>query len=141
MSADGFLLTEPQSVAGRWRAISRTSLKALSTDGEAERQTHTKAIANLLAEVMLACGVPGSFEPVRDALQKSYASALEEIAGLALDFQRVTGELVVSRDLVAVVITRKAISIRPTWTTSGRTQSILPIAILRRYCAQRSWDS
>ena len=77
----------------------------LSNVEDTEPQRHAKRLAKLLAEVLLACGVSGTLESVSDAVKKSFGLALQEIAELALKFQRTAGELVVSRDLIAVVMT------------------------------------
>ncbi|TFK78528.1 hypothetical protein K466DRAFT_560463 [Polyporus arcularius HHB13444] len=94
----------PQSVAGRWRAICRESAKVIAGVGNAEQERHAKKLARLAADVLVACRVPGPYEAVYSAVRKVFASPLREIAERTLDFQQISGEIILSCDLIAVVV-------------------------------------
>ncbi|RDX46323.1 hypothetical protein OH76DRAFT_1311921, partial [Lentinus brumalis] len=93
---------EPQSVSGRWRAMSRTHLKAFLGD-EQERQSRGEVeLAEKLTDILLICGVPGTRQRLLAEVTSVFSESLHEIVRLALEFQRVTGENIISRDLSAI---------------------------------------
>ncbi|RPD55190.1 hypothetical protein L226DRAFT_539128 [Lentinus tigrinus ALCF2SS1-7] len=94
---------EPQSVAGRWRAMARVHVKQL-LPGEVECQTiATDALAEHITNILVACGTTGVPQELLEEVKSAFSDALHEITGLALEFQRVTGERIVSRECFAVV--------------------------------------
>ncbi|KAI0708755.1 hypothetical protein C8T65DRAFT_576154 [Cerioporus squamosus] len=94
---------EPQSVAGRWRAMTRVHVKQFNLEGETERQNLAgDMLAEHITDILLASGVKGAPQELLAEVKSAFSEALREITGLALDFQRVTGERIVSRDLFAV---------------------------------------
>ena len=74
--------------------------------GDSEPQRHGRRLAATVADVLVVCGATrgGSSRAVYEAVKKSFGQALHEVASLALDFQRITGEVVVSRDLVVMLV-------------------------------------
>ncbi|RDX46341.1 hypothetical protein OH76DRAFT_1356279 [Lentinus brumalis] len=89
---------EPQSVAGRWRALCRTHVKALLETGEAQTQRLFKTLAGIVADVLVIYGASGTWEDVSDAVTQTFERDLHEVISLALQFQWTAGEKVVSRD-------------------------------------------
>ncbi|TFK79392.1 hypothetical protein K466DRAFT_559944 [Polyporus arcularius HHB13444] len=94
---------EPQSVSGRWRAMSRTHLKVLLGDEQELQLWGEAGLAGKLTDILLICGVPGTRRRLLAEVRSTFSESLHEIVRLALHFQRVTGESIVSRDLSAVV--------------------------------------
>ncbi|TBU36711.1 hypothetical protein BD309DRAFT_1005227 [Dichomitus squalens] len=94
---------EPQSVSGRWRALSRLHVKAFLA-GDVERQQVGEGIlAEHVTDVLLACGVLTPPQTLLCNVKSSFAPALHEAVRLALRLQKTTGEMIVSRDLSVVV--------------------------------------
>lgn len=95
---------ELPSVAGRWRALGRKHIRAaLSTDVERCDLAYGILVEHV-ANVLLACGVPLSgHRPMQAAVLQRFGSAFRDIVQLALEFQRIAGEEVVSRDLAVVL--------------------------------------
>ncbi|KAI0708753.1 hypothetical protein C8T65DRAFT_209465 [Cerioporus squamosus] len=94
----------PQSVAGRWRALCRESAKTIGGVGDAVLERHTKKLARLTGDVLVACRVSGPPEAVYTTVRKAFVSRLREIAERTLEFQQITGETILSCDLIAVVV-------------------------------------
>ncbi|KAI0738317.1 hypothetical protein C8Q80DRAFT_1068481, partial [Daedaleopsis nitida] len=87
---------EPQSVAGRWRALYRTHI-----NGGAGDQTSAllASLSKVVADVLLACGATGTPDDVLALVHREFESELGEVVGYALEFRSKAGERVVSRDL------------------------------------------
>ncbi|KAI8977710.1 hypothetical protein BD414DRAFT_495390 [Trametes punicea] len=92
---------EPQSVGGRWRALSRRYTKAVIGLDETQ-QIASQILAEHVVTVLLACGVAGAERDILHVVNRRFSRAFSDIAGFALEFQRLTGECVVSRDLIVV---------------------------------------
>ncbi|KAI0704700.1 hypothetical protein C8Q76DRAFT_631216 [Earliella scabrosa] len=95
---------EPQAVAGRWRSLCRSYLEPErgAPDGEADAVKHANELAKWSAEILLSCRVPGRLEVVQEAVMDASGPRLRDIAALALDFRRVTGKLMISRNFAVV---------------------------------------
>ncbi|KAI0738323.1 hypothetical protein C8Q80DRAFT_1262841 [Daedaleopsis nitida] len=88
---------EPQSVAGRWRALSRAGIKAALRD---IRREASGCLTELVTAILAASGAEGTSH--EEEVRRVSYQAFQEIIALALEFQTVTGENIVSRDLVAL---------------------------------------
>ncbi|KAI0738320.1 hypothetical protein C8Q80DRAFT_1114088 [Daedaleopsis nitida] len=88
---------ERQSVAARWRVLSRAHV-GKSRDSEVRR--HAQGLQKEITYVLLASGVVGNVSTVRRAIQDGFGTALGDIINIALEFQRVAGERIVSCDMV-----------------------------------------
>lgn len=97
------LAAEVPSVAGRWRALCRKNVKALLSTSEKREAVAHRALAEHVADILFACGVPQPHgELLSDGILRRFGGAFRDIARLALEFQSIVGEQVVSRDLFAV---------------------------------------
>ena len=97
-------MTEPQSVSGRWRALTRTHLKAFRHSPEDRQRAAEGYLAELIADVLIICGVASDPPLLFEEVQREFGEALREIVQLALEFQRTTGESIISRDLHPVFV-------------------------------------
>ena len=95
---------EPQSIAGRWRALSRKYVKSLLETGEIQTQRLFDTLAGLVADVLVAAGVEGSRQEVVATLAREFESLLYDITSLALEFQWTAGERIVSRDFTVYTV-------------------------------------
>ncbi|KAI0704714.1 hypothetical protein C8Q76DRAFT_820428 [Earliella scabrosa] len=93
---------EPQSVSGRWRALTRLHVKELAPDAHKRQTLAADTLAEHIAHILVVCGVPVPHQPLLAAVMGDFADALHEVVRLSLEFQHVTGERIVSRDLCAV---------------------------------------
>ena len=91
---------EQQSVAGRWRALSRTYVKMLVKNDADPERNDVGVLALHIADILLVRGVAAGPQDLRTEVGSSYADALREIVHLSLEFQRITGEGIISRDLL-----------------------------------------
>ncbi|KAI0367125.1 hypothetical protein BV20DRAFT_950927 [Pilatotrama ljubarskyi] len=94
---------EPQSVFGRWRAMTLTHMRALIP---AQSKVVSMACSRLIehvCDVLLACGVDSSPDEAHCLVKERYGKALKQIIVHVLDFRRIAGERIVSRDLEVVV--------------------------------------
>ncbi|EJF61938.1 hypothetical protein BD309DRAFT_867110, partial [Dichomitus squalens] len=101
--------TEPQSVAGRWRALCRTHVKSLIERGEAQTQRLFQTLSVVIADVLILCGAIGTWDGVLEAVVRDFEAELYEVVNLALRFQWTAGECVISRDFVVYVADSDAI--------------------------------
>ncbi|KAH9940121.1 uncharacterized protein BXZ73DRAFT_43252 [Epithele typhae] len=93
---------EPQPVAGRWRTLYRSHLRSFcKTEDEFCRWTR-RWLADLIAPVLCVCGVPDTVDDLRRELRRAHAGGFDDIARNALEFRRVVGETVVSRDFSVI---------------------------------------
>ncbi|KAI0704723.1 hypothetical protein C8Q76DRAFT_779067 [Earliella scabrosa] len=97
------VLHEPQSVAGKWRSLSRTHVKAFVASEEGRQAVAEGMLAEHVTDILLACGVHEMPQRLLDEVKGKCSEALHEIVRLALEFQRITGECIVSRDLFVVL--------------------------------------
>ncbi|TBU42058.1 hypothetical protein BD309DRAFT_217318 [Dichomitus squalens] len=91
---------EPQSVAGRWRALTRVHVKTLSAGDVQLQQEGEKVLVTLIRDVLLACGVP---QTPLDDVNTRFGSAIDDVVRLALEFQKMSGEMIISRDLTVTI--------------------------------------
>ncbi|TBU25273.1 hypothetical protein BD311DRAFT_764956 [Dichomitus squalens] len=94
---------EPQSVAGRWRALSRVHVRALSAGDVQLQQEGEDDLAKHIVAVLLACGVPAVPRTLLDDMNTRFGSAIGDVVHLALEFQKMSGEMIVSRDLTVTI--------------------------------------
>ncbi|KAM5545782.1 hypothetical protein V8D89_000820 [Ganoderma adspersum] len=95
--------TEQQSVAGRWRALSRTYVKMFLEDNADRERRDVGALVRDITDILLVCGIAATPQDLRTEVESSYANALRELVHLSLEFQRITGEAIISRDLLILV--------------------------------------
>ncbi|KAH9940119.1 uncharacterized protein BXZ73DRAFT_43235 [Epithele typhae] len=95
---------ETQPVAGRWRAIYRSHLRNIHPP-EGDLQSFVEGLlVNLLAALLHVCGVPDAAEDLCGELHRTSGKALHDIVQLALEFRRIVGEAVVSRNFLATIV-------------------------------------
>ncbi|KAI1793702.1 hypothetical protein LXA43DRAFT_1092493 [Ganoderma leucocontextum] len=94
--------TEQQSIAGRWRALSRTYVKTFFADDATRQRIATDGLLDHITDILLASGICMPQQDLRMEMEGSYADALREVVHLSLEFQRITGERIISRDLLVV---------------------------------------
>ncbi|KAH9940083.1 uncharacterized protein BXZ73DRAFT_43205, partial [Epithele typhae] len=131
--------TEPQSVAGRWRALTRTHVKALLETGEAQTQRLFDTLAAVVLDVLVGGGGAGSREEAAAALAAHFERALYDVVSLALEFQWTAGERIVSRDFVVFVVEDGAPfnpgameedgALGPTWRQGEERQVIATVGL------------
>ncbi|KAI0367128.1 hypothetical protein BV20DRAFT_902088, partial [Pilatotrama ljubarskyi] len=92
---------EPQSVAGKWRALSRKHVIDLALEHGWRRDMAWRPLGENVADVLLACGAPNA---ILDFVLQRYGDALRDLVDTALMFQRTAGEQVVSRDFHVVLV-------------------------------------
>ncbi|KAI0743083.1 hypothetical protein C8Q80DRAFT_1273638 [Daedaleopsis nitida] len=95
---------EPQTVSGRWRALSHAHVKTLRS-GQTEYQLRLgeKRLTKHIENILVASGV--DLAASGEAKQQVVPSqAVHEIIALALRFQTVTSEHIVSRELSTVLV-------------------------------------
>ena len=100
------LSIEPQSVSGKWRALSRSHLKAIvANEGghSSMRLQLAETLAQHVTAIIIASGVSGPPHLLTDEIWKVGQRSFEDITRLGLEFQSITGERIVSRDLLAIV--------------------------------------
>ncbi|PIL34611.1 hypothetical protein GSI_03390 [Ganoderma sinense ZZ0214-1] len=93
---------ERQSVAGRWRALSRTYARMSFNDGTDPEGGNSRALAGYITDILLICGITGEPQDLRMEVGSRYADALRGVVHVSFQFQRITGEDIVSRDLLIV---------------------------------------
>ncbi|OJT02597.1 hypothetical protein TRAPUB_6861 [Trametes pubescens] len=94
---------ELQSVFGRWRTMTLTYARALIPEKAQGASMPTSRMIDCVSDVLLACGADGSPEQVRDLVKQHYGKRLKQLATHVLDFRRIAGEQIVSRDLQVIV--------------------------------------
>ena len=87
-------------MAGRWRALCRTHIKALLETGETQTQRLFKTLSGIVADVLVISGVTGTWESLSETIVQRFENDLYQIINLALQFQWTVGERIVSRDYV-----------------------------------------
>lgn len=86
----------------------RTNIKKLLDIEDTKPEKYQTQLAQVLAEVLVLCGVVSPLDVVRGAVDAGFRKKLKEITELVLDIQRITGEVVVSRELTITVVTPNA---------------------------------
>ncbi|PIL34613.1 hypothetical protein GSI_03392 [Ganoderma sinense ZZ0214-1] len=90
---------ERQSVAGRWRALSRMYVKTLRADDAERQRIASNMLVDHITDVLIASGIGMPRQDLREKVENSYADALREVVHQSLEFQWIAGERIVSRDL------------------------------------------
>nr|VWP01540.1 N/A [Ganoderma boninense] len=98
------LWSEPQSIAGRWRALSRTYVKTFLTDDKDRQRFETDRVLDCFTDILLISGVGVQQHDLRMEIEHEYADRLREVIHTSHEVQRITGERVISRDLLTVVV-------------------------------------
>ena len=98
------LYSEPQSVAGRWRALARTHVKALLETGEAQTQRLFDTLTGIITDVLVVGGAHGTRADVSACVAREFEAALYDVVSLALEFQWTTGERILTRDFVLCAV-------------------------------------
>ncbi|RPD55198.1 hypothetical protein L226DRAFT_539135 [Lentinus tigrinus ALCF2SS1-7] len=88
---------EPQSVAGRWRALGRTHLKSL-LPGQDYVPSLISKLSGIVTDILLVAGATGTKDVIAGIVSTEFESDLREIVTFALRFHSTVGERVVSRD-------------------------------------------
>ncbi|KAF9817074.1 hypothetical protein IEO21_03656 [Rhodonia placenta] len=88
---------ETQTVAGRWRALTRRYLKrGIAADGIALSGSYTSRLATDCAVILEIAGMP---RDLRDGIEAKCSSRLSKIVDLALGLQTAIGEDVITCEL------------------------------------------
>ncbi|KAH9940113.1 uncharacterized protein BXZ73DRAFT_43126, partial [Epithele typhae] len=95
---------EPQAVAGRWRTLCRTHLRALREDEDEQRAEAARILVSALATVLRACGVADERDAPENELRLAHSDALHAVVSIAFEFRRVAGEVIVSREFAVVMV-------------------------------------
>ncbi|KAH9895580.1 hypothetical protein C8Q73DRAFT_644262, partial [Cubamyces lactineus] len=96
-------MKEPQSVAGKWRALTRMHAKKLHFRVDEQQQQAYNLLTWCIVDVLLLCGVPGTRNTVYDMIVARFHSSILDMVKLALQIERTTGELITSRDLLVAL--------------------------------------
>ncbi|KAI0738315.1 hypothetical protein C8Q80DRAFT_1067285, partial [Daedaleopsis nitida] len=91
---------EPQAVAGKWRALSRTYIRRLRgmNDGSIPEML-LDMLSGVVADILIVCGAIGAREDIVQLIMQKHKKALRNVLTLAIDFQRKAGEGVISCEL------------------------------------------
>ena len=96
--------TEPLHVSGRWRTLTRTHLKILlGSDNERQRKAEERLIEHIV-DVLLACSVRQDVHELRTQVRAKAFDDIHDLTRLALEFLRMTGDVIASRDLYATLV-------------------------------------
>ncbi|KAM5545533.1 hypothetical protein V8D89_000571 [Ganoderma adspersum] len=93
---------EPQSIAGRWRALSRTYVKTFLADAAHRERIAADRLLDSITDVLLAGGISVPRQDLRMEIERGYVDRLREVIHASHEFQHITGECVISRDLLVV---------------------------------------
>ncbi|KAI0824356.1 hypothetical protein BC628DRAFT_1322955 [Trametes gibbosa] len=105
---------EPQSVSGRWRTMSLSYMRPLVPEKAQSSSAPAARMVDAICDALLACGVDGTPDQVRDLVRERYGKRLKQLGAHVLDFRHIAGEQIVSRDL-RVVIAASSDPFAPTW--------------------------
>ncbi|KAI1793712.1 hypothetical protein LXA43DRAFT_885202 [Ganoderma leucocontextum] len=94
---------EPQSIAGKWRALCRTHVKSLLDTGEAQTRRLFETLSIIVADILVVCGAAGTWDGISGMVVHEFETELHEVVDLALRFQWTAGECVLLRDFVVFV--------------------------------------
>ncbi|KAF7982964.1 hypothetical protein HWV62_24546 [Athelia sp. TMB] len=95
---------EEQSVAGRWRSITRTQVQSMIHGDADVSSLLVPHLANYFVEILLVAGVPASEEAIHEIVMRDFADKMTEIVRLALALNWVTGREITSADLEPYII-------------------------------------
>ncbi|KAI0668086.1 hypothetical protein C8Q78DRAFT_980301 [Trametes maxima] len=93
---------EPQSVAGRWRALSRKHTRVLLSTTEEQHNTGVRYMVLHVVDVLLVCGVTGSDHELPLKVVGRFGDAFRNVAELAFQFQSIASERIISHDVLIV---------------------------------------
>ncbi len=72
-------------------------------DSDVDRERHSSnRLVDYIADILLICGIALTPQDLHMEVASSYDDALREIVHLSLEFQRITGEVIISRDLLVL---------------------------------------
>ncbi|KAI0326491.1 hypothetical protein GY45DRAFT_1310377 [Cubamyces sp. BRFM 1775] len=95
--------TEPQTVAGRWRALTRMHAKQLHIRIDELRQVICNILTNYIVDVLLLCGVSSAPDVTYSTIVTRFGSSVLDMVELALEIKRTTVERIISRDLLVTL--------------------------------------
>ncbi|KAH9940123.1 uncharacterized protein BXZ73DRAFT_99119 [Epithele typhae] len=95
---------EPQPVAGRWRALYHTHLRALVGSEKNVRRELENKLTQWLATVLRACGVDDAIHHLRKELRRTHARDVREMVRSALELRQVVGDMVISREFAVTIV-------------------------------------
>ncbi|KAI0656116.1 hypothetical protein C8Q70DRAFT_880260, partial [Cubamyces menziesii] len=96
--------SEPQSVAGRWRAITWKHFQSLHPRLDEVQQEACAHLAERIVDILALCGVCGTRVAILNDVIVGFSSPLHDVVKLAFYLEKTITERVISRDLVVVVI-------------------------------------
>ncbi|KZP28394.1 hypothetical protein FIBSPDRAFT_1039528 [Athelia psychrophila] len=94
--------SEDQAVARRWRALSRSHLRHLSTGGEDALSGIRKHVCGGLADILISAKCQSSPLGVVEALTSRFGERIYAIIDTALNIKRILGEEITSGDFEIV---------------------------------------
>ena len=94
------LCTEPQEVAGRWRALTRKYSKQRLYNGRDLTTDFTHQLAERMSAIFIVSGANDGVE----IIEQMGLASLESIIRLSLDLQTIIGEKVISGDFEVAVV-------------------------------------
>ncbi|KAF7969623.1 hypothetical protein HWV62_26799 [Athelia sp. TMB] len=95
---------EEQSVAGRWRSITRTQVQSMIHGDADVSSLLVPHLANYFVEILLVAGVPASEEAIHEIVMRDFADKMTKIVRLALALNQATGREITSADLEPYII-------------------------------------
>ncbi|KAH9847716.1 hypothetical protein C2E23DRAFT_740990 [Lenzites betulinus] len=98
---------EPQSVFGRWRTMTLGYMRPIISERAWSASTPAARMLGSVCDALLACGVDGTSDQLCDLLKEQYGKRLKQLATHVLEFRRIAGETVISRDLRVMVATSR----------------------------------
>ncbi|OJT02591.1 hypothetical protein TRAPUB_6855 [Trametes pubescens] len=90
---------ELQRDLGQWRTMALTYTRAIIPEKGQSVSVPASMMIDYVSDVLLACGVDGSPEQVRNSVRLHHAERLKQLATQILDFRCIAGEKIVSGDL------------------------------------------
>lgn len=79
-------------------------MRVSSRDSAHWQRIASDMLVNSIIEILLASGVGTPRQDLREELEHSYGNALHEIVHQSLEFQRITGERIISRDIRVAIV-------------------------------------
>lgn len=83
--------------------MSRKYLKTSLADDTDRQHATIQDLLDCTTDILLASGIGTPRHDLRNEVKLSYADTLREVVRQALEFQRITGERIISRDLIVTV--------------------------------------
>ncbi|KZP28393.1 hypothetical protein FIBSPDRAFT_729236 [Athelia psychrophila] len=105
--------SEDQAVAGRWRALSRSHLRHLSTGAKDALSGIRKHVCGGLADILISAKCQSSPLGVVEALTSRFGERIYAIIDTALNIKRILGEEITSGDF-EIVTCQAGVTFDPT---------------------------